>query len=181
VPERAASSTAAIRSAKLCVYVHHRGSIIISCLHSRPTGLDSVERRRDGDDKFAHLTGAFLMTDPAPCDLASHLSRNRHARVHCQGAAGDRRAFEKIHRDVAVLRAGQRSGSDAASTASPRGRQSGLHQRRRTEPAVDADSRHNRIEAFATIVEGSGLLAVDLLVPGIDKPLRVGGRGKLSA
>jgi uncharacterized protein len=74
------------------------------------------------------------------------------------------------------------SGSDGSVDASPRGGNPGFVSVAGPNLLLMPDrSGNNRIDSFRNIVEGSGLLQLIFLVPGIDETLRVGGTGRLSA
>ena len=74
------------------------------------------------------------------------------------------------------------SGSDGSVDASPRGGNPGfVHVAGPNQILMPDRSGNNRIDSFRNIVEGSGLVQLIFLVPGIDETLRVGGKGALSA
>ena len=74
------------------------------------------------------------------------------------------------------------SGSDGSVDASPRGGNPGFVSVAGPNLLLMPDrSGNNRIDSFRNIVEGSGLVQLIFLVPGIDETLRVGGTGRLSA
>ena len=87
----------------------------------------------------------------------------------------------RIHRHVAVLRAGDVR-PDGSVDASPRGGNPGfIHVAGPNLLLMPDRSGNNRIDSFRNIVEGSGFVQLIFFVPGIDETLRVGGKGKLSA
>jgi len=73
------------------------------------------------------------------------------------------------------------SGADGSVDASPRGGRPGFVH-------IDGDHRllmpdrpgNNRLDSLGNISDGSGLLQLIFLVPGINETLRVGGKGSLS-
>src|SRR4030081_3528795 len=74
------------------------------------------------------------------------------------------------------------SGADGSVDASPRGGGIGfVHVAGPNQLLMPDRSGNNRIDSFRNVVEGSGFVHMLFFVPGIDEPLRVGGRGTLSA
>src|SRR6202048_2246598 len=124
--------------------------------------------------------GAFLVTDLAPCDLAS-IYPQPTARVIAK-ARPEIDAHSKKFIEMSPFCVLATSGSDGSVDASPRGGNPGFVSVAGTNRLLMPDrSGNNRIDSFRNIVEGSGFVQLIFFVPGIDETLRVGGKGKVSA
>src|ERR1700738_2282444 len=124
--------------------------------------------------------GAFLVTDLAPCDLAS-IYPQPTARVIAK-ARPEIDAHSKKFIEMSPFCVLATSGSDGSVDASPRGGNPGFVSVAGPNRLLMPDrSGNNRIDSFRNIVEGSGFVQLIFFVPGIDETLRVGGKGTLSA
>src|SRR5947208_4965330 len=155
---RPTSRTHPSRRRAIVAWISQRGGAL-----RRPVGSSGATRL---DEKRVTLAETFKRRKPRdracrqrpPDDLPE-----TDAARNCQGASGDRRACEKIHRDVAVLRAGDVGLGWQRRRLAAR-RQSGFYPRRRAEPAADARSlRQQPDRQFPQYCRRIRLRAADLL------------------
>jgi PPOX class probable FMN-dependent enzyme len=119
------------------------------------------------------------LTDLAPSDLAS-IYPKPSPRVVAK-ARPELDAHSKKFIEMSPFCVLATSGSDGSVDASPRGGNPGfVHVEGANQLLMPDRSGNNRIDSFRNIVEGSGLLQLIFLVPGIDETLRVGGRGSVT-